>query len=189
MRFEKDITACIKILQRGGIILYPSDTVWGLGCDATSKEAVEKIFSVKKRKKEKSFIILVSDQTMLAKYVKEVSEKARRLIKTETQPLTIIYENVMNLPENIMAKDGSVGIRIPKDAFCLKLIEQFGKPIVSTSANVSGENIPANFLEISIEIKTQADYTVKYKQDETTQKKPSSVVKILPDGEIITLRK
>ena len=139
------IDAAIDILKKGGIILYPTDTVWGIGCDATNEAAVEKVFKLKQRADSKSLITLVSDVDMVCKYVKEVPEIAISLIEINDKPMTIIYPEAIGLAKNVVAEDGSVGIRVPMSDFCTKLIGKFRRPIVSTSANISGNPAPAYF--------------------------------------------
>lgn len=188
MKFEQEISKLIEILEVGGTILYPSDTVWGLGCDATSEIAVSKIYEIKKRKFSKSMIVLVSGIEMLNDFVGFIPNKALDLLKKEIKPLTIIYSGAKNLAKNVISDDGTIAIRIPKDDFCLALINEFKKPIISTSANVSGEETPLNFRSIKDSIKSNVDYIVKYRQNEINESNPSIIVKI--EGEnLIYLRK
>ena len=191
MTIESEIQNTLKVLENGGTILYPTDTIWGIGCDATSPAAVEKIFAIKKRGAEKSLIILLDDVSKLKNYVEHIPKEAFSYIETTERPLTIIYPaaNKKSLAKNVLAEDGSVAIRITKDAFCKKLIQEFGKPIVSTSANISGENPPQNFSEIPNEIKKAVDYVVNYRQEENTNPKPSIIIRIGPDGGIDFIRK
>jgi L-threonylcarbamoyladenylate synthase len=189
MIFDKDIRNSINVLKNGGVILYPTDTVWGLGCDATNNEAVEKIFRIKSRDESKSLIILVDSEAMLERYVKDIPEVAFELLEVTDTPLTIIYPKARNLAPAIPAKDGSVGIRICKDAFCCELIKRFGKPVVSTSANFSGEPSPFNFEEIPEKIIQEADYTVEFKKQDRQKHLPSSVIKIEHNGVIKIIRK
>jgi L-threonylcarbamoyladenylate synthase len=148
MDFEEDLRSALKVLKEGGVILYPTDTVWGLGCDATNNIAVEKIFSIKKRAESKSLIILVDSESMLERYVKEIPEAADQIIEVSDTPVTIIYPEGKNLAEGVCSEDGSVGIRICNDEFCNELISRFRKPVVSTSANISGKPTPSFFDEI-----------------------------------------
>jgi L-threonylcarbamoyladenylate synthase len=189
MDYNEDITEAIKILREGGVILYPTDTVWGLGCDATNNEAVEKIFSIKSRHDRKSLIVLVNGEAMLERYVKAIPEIAFDLIEISDKPLTIIYPNGKNLASSILAEDGSVGIRICQDDFCNELIERFRKPIVSTSANISGEASPSVYDEINETIINAADYTVRYKREDQQKKIPSPVIKVDLNGVIKIIRK
>ena len=189
MDYDEDITEALKILRERGVILYPTDTIWGLGCDATNNEAVEKIFRIKSRHDSKSLIVLVNGVTMLERYVKAIPEIALELAEISDKPLTIIYPNSKNLAPGILAEDGSVGIRICQDDFCNKLIERFRKPIVSTSANISGEASPSAFNEISESIINAVDYTVRYKREDRQKKLPSPVIKVELNGVIKIIRK
>ena len=186
--FEQEVKKAIEVLRVAGTILYPTDTVWGIGCDATNKEAVEKIFSIKKREDSKSMIVLVSDEGMLNRFVKEVPSLAWDLIDVTEKPLTIIYDGVRGLAPNIIAQDGSAGIRVATDEFCKKLIYKFGKPIVSTSANISGEQTPQNFYNIKDEILNSVDYVVNWRQDEYEKANPSSIIKLKLNGEFVIIR-
>ncbi len=168
----------IDILKTGKTILYPTDTVWGIGCDATNFEAVQKIYQLKNREESKSLIILVDSVEMLKKYVHAVSETVLNILKITEKPTTIIYPNPKNLAKNTIASDNTIAIRIPKDDFCLQLIKAFGKPIVSTSANVSGEPTPKTFSEISTAILQSVDYVVALHQDKTTEKS-STILKVV----------
>jgi L-threonylcarbamoyladenylate synthase len=187
---DEELKNALAVLQKGGTILYPTDTVWGLGCDARNKEAVNKIYKIKERAEYKSLVILVSDFTMINRYVKEVPAVAWDLIEaSEKDPLTIIYPDARMLAENVIAADGSVGIRIVNDEFCKKLIQKFTKPIVSTSANISGEPAPALFNDITIDIMNKVDYIVNLRQKEVNNIKPSTIIKIALNGEFKIIRK
>lgn len=186
---ETEINNSIEALSRGGIILYPTDTVWGLGCDATDEQAVEKIFNIKKRSGYKSLIVLVSEITMLPKYVKEISPIAIQLSEFSEKPLTIVYENGTNLAKNVLAADGSVAIRVVRDEFCQQLIRKFGKPIVSTSANISGDPVPVHFKNINPGIIKSVDYIVKLRQKEIAGTAVSSIIKINSKGEFEIIRR
>ena len=162
---EEELKNALEVLRKGGTLLYPTDTVWGLGCDARNKEAVNKIFKIKERAEYKSMVVLVCDDKMINRYVKEVPAIAWDLIEAAgNDPLTIIYPDGRMLAENIIAADGSVGIRIVRDEFCKNLIHKFGKPIVSTSANISGEPTPVSFSEINPKIMNKVDYIVNLRQ-------------------------
>lgn len=188
MQMDDDINECLAVLHSGGIILYPTDTVWGIGCDATNEKAVEKIFSVKKRNEEKSMIILVADEKEIVTYTNDPNAVIYDYIKGVHKPTTVIYDNAKNVAANLINKDGSIAIRIVKDEFCCKLIKLFGKPIVSTSSNISGFP-PASFFEdIDIEIKNGVDYVVQHRRDDLTPSVPSSVIKIGDDGKIFIIR-
>jgi L-threonylcarbamoyladenylate synthase len=191
MTSESEVQNALKVLAEGGTILYPTDTIWGIGCDATNATAVEKIFDIKKRGAEKSVIILLDDVSKLRNYVEHVPKEALALLETTERPLTIIYPlaNKKNLAENVLAADGSVAIRVTRDLFCRQMIAEFGKPIVSTSANVSGENPPGNFQEISDEIKNAVDYIVRYRQEEKSNPRPSVIIRVGQKGEIEFIRK
>lgn len=187
---EEEIKKTLEVLKKGGTILYPTDTVWGLGCDARNKEAVNKIFKIKERAEYKSMVVLVCDHQMINRYVKEVPAIAWELIDAAgDDPLTIIYPEGRMLAENIIAADGSVGIRIVKDEFCRNLIHKFGKPIVSTSANISGDPTPPSFTAINPNIMNKVDYIVNLRQQETNNPKPSTIIKVALNGEVKIIRK
>ncbi|MFP4064118.1 MAG: L-threonylcarbamoyladenylate synthase [Bacteroidales bacterium] len=185
---EFDINKVVDVLKGGGTILYPTDTIWGIGCDATNSRAVEKVYRIKERLLDKSLIILVSDLNMLQKYVKEVPEIVVELISSVSEPLTVIYPEACNLPKNLMAQDGSIAIRIPNHQFCQKLLHAFGRPVTSTSANVSGAPNPHSYRVISQEIKKEVDFIVPLEQDTISRPKPSSIVRIDETGEMHILR-
>jgi L-threonylcarbamoyladenylate synthase len=187
--FKQDIEKSLEVLKNGGIILYPTDTIWGLGCDATNAEAVSKIYGLKKRVDSKSMLILLDNENRLPYYIEMVPDIAWELIDANDQPMTIIYPGAKNLAKNLIAEDGSIGIRIVRDSFCEKLILRFKKPIVSTSANISGANPPSNFLEISDEIKSAVNYIVEYRQDEYSSHSASSIIKLGINGEIKIIRR
>lgn len=189
MNFADDIRSSIECLRKGGVILYPTDTIWGLGCDATDPVAVEKIFRIKSRSTTRSLIILVDSEGMLERYVREVPEIAWELISVSDSPLTIIYPAGKNLAEGVCNEDGSIGIRICRDEFCNNLISSFRKPIVSTSANISGKPSPEYFDEIDEIVKEAVDYAVKYRQDEKIKHPASPVIRLEPDGSIKIIRK
>lgn len=187
---DEELKNTLEVLKKGGTILYPTDTVWGLGCDARNKEAVNKIFKIKERAEYKSMVVLVCDDKMVNRYVKEVPPIAWELIDAAgDDPLTIIYPEGRMLAENIIAADGSVGIRIVKDEFCKNLIHKFGKPLVSTSANISGDPTPASFSAINKNIMNKVDYIVNLRQHEVNNPKPSTIIKVAMNGEIKIIRK
>lgn len=186
---REEVNKALEILKNGGLILYPTDTIWGIGCDATNSEAVEKVFKLKGRSDEKSLIILLENDNKLQSYIREVPEIAYDLIEYSENPLTIIYSGAKNLAANAVAKDGSVGIRIVKHDFCEQLLQRFKKPIISTSANISGEATAANFSEISPEIKEGVDYIVDWEQDNMEKKKASTIMKLEPGGLFSFIRK
>lgn len=183
-----DLEKSVQTLSEQGIILYPTDTVWGLGCDATNENAVAKIFRIKKRSESKSLIILVSNLEMLSDYVEEIPNFILDFIKKIEEPTTIIYKNPKNLAKNVISADNSVAIRLVKDDFCIKMIENFGKPIVSTSANISGEPTPHFFKEISTEIIQQCDYVMRHRQEETQKRQSSRLIRFDENGNIEHLR-
>ena len=187
--YHEDIKQALATLKNGGVILYPTDTIWGLGCDATNRAAVDKIFTIKARETGKSLLILADGEAMIERYVKEVPEIAWELAGVSEEPLTIIYPGGKNLAEGVCSEDGSVGIRICRDEFCSQLIARFRKPIVSTSANLSGKPSPGNFGEIGSEVIAAADYVVKYRQDDRRRFSSSPVIRLEPDGTIKIIRK
>jgi L-threonylcarbamoyladenylate synthase len=183
-----DIKAELEVLQKGGVILYPTDTIWGLGCDAGNEDAVKRIYAIKNRIDSKSMLVLMENAALLDRYVEEVPEIAFDLNEVTEKPLTIIYDGAKNLARNLVADDGSIGIRITTEAFSSDLIRRFKRPIVSTSANVSGKPSPANFDEIDPQIIDAVDYVVKYRQDDTEKAVPSGIIKLGRGGEIKIIR-
>lgn len=181
------VNKSVKVLKEGKILLYPTDTVWGIGCDATSQEAVAKVFEIKERSESKSLVILVDSIEMLKKYVPKVSKAVLELLSKTTNPTTIIYDNPVGLAKNVMATDNTVAIRIVQNAFCRELIHLFGKPIVSTSANISGNPTPKSFKEIEQSILDSVDYVVNLQREEVNEKS-STILKVSENGEIIVLR-
>ena len=177
MDFEKDIQECLAILKNGGIILYPTDTIWGIGCDATNMNAVEKIFQLKNRADEKALIVLVADEREIMKYVANADLRVFDYLQQQSKPTTVVYDGAIGLADNLIGRDGSVAIRICKEVFCKHLIKRFRKPIVSTSANISGQPAAKFFEEINDQIKNTVDYIVKYRQDDKTIASPSAVIK------------
>jgi L-threonylcarbamoyladenylate synthase len=186
--FEDDIINALKVLHSGGSILYPTDTIWGIGCDATNMKSVENIYRIKQRVESKSLIVLVHSFEQLKNYIDKVPDVTYDLLKCIENPVTVIYSNARNLAPNVVAEDGTIGIRIVKEEFCIELIRRFGKPIVSTSANISGEVAPVTFSHISKEILNSIDYVVKYKQQVFSQSKPSTIIRLMETGEYIILR-
>lgn len=184
---KEEIQKAIEVLKAGGIILYPTDTIWGLGCDATNESAVAKIFEIKQRSDAKSLITIVSSDGMLQRYVKEVPDLAWDIMDLATKPTTIIYDNAKNLAQNVIANDGSIGIRLIKEGFANQLVHKFNKPIISTSANISGEPTPTNFDEISTIIKSKVDLIID-NQFDTGKGTSSSILKLANNGEIKILR-
>lgn len=189
MNYDEDLRNCVKALREGGVILYPTDTIWGLGCDATNQAAVEKIYRIKERHESKSLIVLVNSDTMLERYVCEIPSAAAQIIDVTDTPVTIIYPACRNLAPAVIAEDGSAGIRITNDDFCSELISRFRKPIVSTSANKSGVSSPSFFDEISEEIISSSDYVVRYRQEDRQKRTASPVIKVELNGVIKIIRK
>lgn len=187
--FSEDIAKAVEVLRSGGIILYPTDTIWGIGCDATNPAAVKRIYEIKQREDTKSMLVLMENPNLLNSYVIEVPEIAWELIEVADSPLTIIYPGAKNLAANLLARDGSVGIRITNEAFTQQLIQRFRKPVVSSSANISGQKSPQNFAGISEEIKKSVDYIVEFRQDDLTRANPSGIIKVGVGGQIEIIRK
>ncbi len=185
---EEDIKKAIKVLKAGGTILYPTDTIWGIGCDATNRSAVSKVYKIKNRSKDASYIILLHDMEQLKDYVKVLPPIIWDLIESIDTPTTIIYSGAKNLAKNVIHKDGSIGIRIVKDDFCSRLIKEFGKPIISTSANLSGDPAPFLFRDISDVIKRGVDYVVESNRDTVKKTKASTIIKLKDNGEFDIIR-
>lgn len=169
-------------MNEGGVILYPTDTIWGIGCDATNEEAVRRVYEIKQRSDSKALLVLVDTSVKVDFYVQDVPNVAWDLIELAEKPLTIIYSGARNLAPNLLAEDGSVGIRVTNEEFSQRLCRQFRKAIVSTSANISGQPSPTNFSEISDEIKSKVDYIVGYRQDDMGHPKPSGIIKMDKNG-------
>jgi len=184
---EFEISKAIDVLKNGGIILYPTDTVWGIGCDATNFEAVERIFKLKKRNDSKALICLVADDRMLKKYVKKIPDVAYDIFEAAEQAITIVYNDPQNLAKNLIPEDNTIAIRIPNDDFCFKLLRRFNAAIVSTSANISGQPTPISYKEISNEIIKGVDYIVNL-HHEKKMAKPSSIIKLGGDGQVKVIR-
>lgn len=188
MNFDTDIEEALKVLRSGGLILYPTDTVWGIGCDATNADAVAEIYKLKKREDGKSMIVLLADENEIPKYVSDPNPRIFDYIKGIHKPTSFIYEGGINLAKNMIQDDGTVAIRITGDPFCRQLIRRFGKPVVSTSANISGYPAPAIFEDIDIEIKNGVDYIVQHRQDDQAAALPSAIVKLNADGSLTIIR-
>jgi len=184
----EEVKAAVETLKAGGIILYPTDTVWGLGCDATNEKAVARIYEIKQRADSKSLITLVADADMLGKYVKVIPEVAINLLEVNDKPMTIIYPDAMGLAPNVVAADGTAGIRIPMNDFCVEVIRRFHKPIVSTSANISGEPAPAWYEDIPVEIIEAADWVADPYLEEGATGEPSQIIQVGLHGEIKVIR-
>ena len=186
--FENDIIACRKVISNAGVILYPTDTVWGLGCSAYDIKAIQKIATIKKRNFQKSMIILLAEAKDVLKYVAHPPPNMIEIIEHQNQPTTFVYDNAINLPDELFAADGSIAIRVTQDEFCVALIKCIQLPLVSTSANVSNDDTPLYFNSISTKIKSAVDYIVKWKQEDITPSKTSSILKFLPNGDLTQLR-
>lgn len=180
--FEQDIKNALDILRRGGIIVYPTDTIWGIGCDATNAEAVNKIYMLKHRAESKSMLALVDSEASLERWVENVPEAAWQLIEAAVSPLTIIYDKPIGIAPNLLAEDGSLGIRITEETFSRELCRRLRHPLVSTSANVSGEKAPASFNDISKEILEGADYVAEYRRKEDVKAVASNIIKVSDSG-------
>lgn len=186
--FETEVETALEVLRNGGIILYPTDTIWGLGCDATNAEAVKKIYSIKQREDTKSLIILMADEREILQYVAAPDLSVFDFIEKQTRPTTLIFENAVSLPENLIAQDGSIAIRLVGDEFCRHLIKRLRRPIVSTSANMSGHPSPQTFKNISEEIKSSVDHIVQWRQDDEAPAQPSQIIKWNSDGSYVVIR-
>lgn len=197
---REEIQKALEVLRKGGTILYPTDTVWGIGCDATDPEAVAKIYEIKRREDSKSLVLLASDMDMICRYVKEIPEMAVQLVEVNDKPMTIIYPGAVAgtqsdkascncLAYNTVAEDGTVGIRVPMMEFCQQLVSRFGRPIVSTSANISGEATPKKYAEISQEIKDAVDHVVDPSLEKGSTGQSSSIIKVGLDYSIEIIRK
>lgn len=176
-------------MRNGGVILYPTDTIWGIGCDATNEEAVRRVYEIKQRDDSKSMLVLLDNPARLQAYIADVPDIAWDLIELADKPVTIIYDSARNLAANLIADDGSIGIRITSEPFSAELCKQFRGPVVSTSANVSGQPAPAVFNDISEEIKKSVDYVVSYRQKDNQKTQPSSILKLSKNGTIRIIRK
>lgn len=186
--YDEDLEKALEVLKNGGVILYPTDTIWGIGCDATNSEAVKKVYEIKRRADSKALLVLVDNEAKVQQYVRKVPRQAWDLMELTTKPLTLIFENAVNLAPELLAEDGSVGIRVTHEDFSRDLCYRFRKAITSTSANVSGQPSPATFREVSDEIKNAVDYVVRYRQNEKAGPKPSSIIKIWEDNTVKIIR-
>jgi len=188
LAMQNDVKQALEILRKGGVIVYPTDTIWGIGCDATNPEAVKRVYEIKKREDNKAMLVLMPSFSMLENYVTDVPETAYDLVELSEKPITIIYENAHDLAPNILGENNSIGIRIPNNQFLERLLSQFRKPLVSTSANISGQPSPAHFGEVSEEILSAVDFTVTFGQDDKTAKEPSSIIYLRSNGEVKIIR-
>ena len=184
---KKEIENCLDVLNEGGLILYPTDTVWGIGCDATNAEAVNKIYKLKQRPDTKTMICLVAKDPMLEKYVKDVPDLAYDIMDLSEKPVTIVYDHPVGVAHNLIAEDNTLAIRVARDHFCQRLIQRFRKPLVSTSANFAGNPTPRSFVEIDQEILKGVDYVVNL-QREGENAKPSSIIRLKNDGTVKVIR-
>lgn len=187
MDFEQDIDTCLQVLHAGGLILYPTDTVWGIGCDATNEAAVAKVYELKKRSDQKALIVLVPDEREILKYVSGPDLRLFDYLQEQVKPTTVVYDGAIGLADNLVSEDGSIAIRICEEPFCKHLLKRFRKPIVSTSANISGQPAAPHFKEINEEIKQGVDYMVRYRQEDTTPASPSKLIR-WEGGEVVVLR-
>ncbi|MBO9636141.1 MAG: threonylcarbamoyl-AMP synthase [Chitinophagaceae bacterium] len=187
MEFNHDVEKSLEVLDRGGLILYPTDTVWGIGCDATNADAVKRIYELKKRAAAKSMIVLLADERDILQYVAGVDLAIFDYLDTVQKPTTVIYDGAIGLADNLVNEDGSIAIRIVKEDFCRHLIKRLRKPLVSTSANLSGEPTPRNFAEIPAYIRQSVDHIVEYRQQDDSIAAPSAVVR-WENGEVTIIR-
>lgn len=178
----QEIENAVKVLQTGGILLYPTDTIWGIGCDALMEGAVQKVYQLKNRSDHKSLIILLAEPKAIFNYVAAPPPDIIDLLQSFDRPTTVIYGGALGLPDNLIGEDGSIGIRITRDSFCKRLIKKLGHPIVSTSANTSGRPSPKSFMDIEPVIKNGVDYIVNYRREEDSEKIPSKIIRIFSDG-------
>ena len=188
MKLEEDIKKAVEVMRQGGVILYPTDTIWGIGCDATNEEAVARVYRIKQREDSKAMICLVDSDARLQRYVRDVPEVAWDVMEMATKPTTVILDNAVNLAPNLIAEDGSIGMRITREAFSKELCYRFQKPIVSTSANISGEPAAQNYRDIAPEILEAVDYVCFTRRQEHQPHQPSSIIKIRPNGEVKIIR-
>ena len=188
MTREEDIKIAIETMRRGGVILYPTDTVWGIGCDATNEEAVKRVYEIKQRDDSKALICLVDSDARLQRYIRQVPEVAWQLIDCIVKPTTLILDGAVNLAPNLIADDGSIGIRITQEPFSKELCYRFQKAIVSTSANISGEPAAQNYRDIDPRIIEQVDYVCWSRRQEHKPHQPSSIIKLKADGEVKIIR-
>ncbi|MFP2995908.1 L-threonylcarbamoyladenylate synthase [Spongiivirga sp. MCCC 1A20706] len=188
MSLDKEINQSLNVLKKGGLILYPTDTVWGIGCDATNPDAIKKVYALKKRDDSKALICMVNDFRMLGHYVEEVPEVAYDILKNTQKPTTIIYDNPIRIASNLVANDNTLAIRVVRHRFCQELIKKLKRPLVSTSANISGQPTPKSFKEIHADIINGVDYVVKLEKEKVTTK-PSSIIKLSNNGLVNIIRK
>jgi L-threonylcarbamoyladenylate synthase len=188
MEFEKDIENCLAVLQAGGLILYPTDTVWGIGCDATNAAAVSKVYALKQRVAAKSLIVLMADERDVLKYTSQPDLRIFDFLRTVSKPTTVVYEGAIGFADNLVNEDGTVAIRLVEEMFCRHLIKRFRRPLVSTSANISGEVSPAFFREVDARIVEGVDYVVEYRREDETPREPSAIVRWNADASVTVIR-
>lgn len=188
MVFETDVKAAVQCMKDSGVILYPTDTIWGLGCDAMNELAVKRIFDIKNRPKEKSLIVLLAEAKDILQYVAAPHPDIIDIVESFDRPTTVIYEGALGFPDNVVHENGSIGIRVTTDPFCKSLIKRFGRPIISTSANLSGQPSPHHYPDISTDVKQAVDYIVAHRQDDTVIAQPSRIVTINDDGSLNIIR-
>ena len=188
MKYSDDIKAAVEVMRKGGVILYPTDTIWGIGCDATNKEAVAKIYKIKRREESKAMICLVDSDNRIQRYVRDVPEVAWDVMNLATKPTTVILDGANGLADNLIAEDGSVAVRITQEEFSKELCYRMQKPIVSTSANISGEPAAQNYCDISEEILKAVDYVCTSRRNEHKPHRPSSIIRLRKDGEVTIIR-
>ena len=186
--FESEVNKALDVLRSGGVILYPTDTIWGLGCDALNEAAINKIYKIKQRAESKSLIILLADERSVMQHVANPDLHVFDYMQEQTRPTTVIFNDAIDLPDNLIASDGSIGIRLTRDEFCRHLVKRLRRPLVSTSANISGQPAPKNFEEISEEVKKGVDHIVQWRKDDKTEAAPSRIVKWNSDGTIVIIR-
>ena len=186
--FRNDVEKAANILQAGGVIVYPTDTIWGIGCDASNEKAVSRIYEIKQRNDSKALITLVPKDNWIERYVEEVPDVAWDLLEASVDPLTIVYDKGKNIATNLLASDGSIGLRVCNELFCSTLCNRLKRPIVSTSANISGTPSPHNFNQISSEILSKVDYVVRWRRNDTNSSKASTVIKLGSGGLIKIIR-
>jgi L-threonylcarbamoyladenylate synthase len=186
--FENDIKQCIRSLEAGETILYPTDTIWGLGCDALNPQAVDRVFELKQRPREKSMIVLLAEARDILQYVAAPPPDIIEMVEAFSEPTTLIFEGALGFPDQVVSAEGTVAIRIPRDPFCKALLKRLRKPLISTSANLSGQPSPGNFAAIDSRIKAGAGYVVQYRQDDPGGRTPSRLARIQNDGSLLYLR-
>ena len=186
--FDTEVEKALEVLRTSGIILYPTDTIWGIGCDATNELAVKKVYEIKEREDTKSLIVLMSEEREVLQYVAAPDLAVFDFIESQARPTTVIFDHAIGLPQNLVASDGSIAIRLVRDEFCRHLVKRLRKPLVSTSANISGETSPKNFSEVSEKIRAKVDHVVQWRQDDLSQSMPSQIAR-WKDGKVEWIRK